>query len=173
MTEKWCACFNLKGSMRGHGVTPGRIISLSIKKLAEKAKSPPCQPRLSQGPLCAPWQPQAVREQIRHSLPAPGCQRVIKVHLGSPRLSQSKKMHSDSSRLSQRDRMYCQAVPSCKSQVNAVDWLVQLSENNNIVKLRQRVRQGNFQQFYQTNNLQSVHYVQALYDFSNCPILVL
>ena len=23
MTEKWCACFNLKGSMRGHGVTAG------------------------------------------------------------------------------------------------------------------------------------------------------
>ena len=70
---------------------PGGIISLSIQKLAEKAKSPPCQPRLSQGPLCPPWQPQAVREQIRHSLPAPGCHRVIKVHLDSPRLSKWAK----------------------------------------------------------------------------------
>ena len=70
---------------------PGCIISLSIQKLAEKAKSPPCQPRLSQGPLCPLWQPQAVREQIRHSLPAPGCHRVIKVHLGSPRLSKWAK----------------------------------------------------------------------------------
>ena len=69
------------------GGGPGGIISLSIKKLAEKAKSPPCQPRLSQGPLCLLWQPQAVREQLRHSLPASGCHRVIKVHLGSPRLS--------------------------------------------------------------------------------------
>ena len=43
---------------------PGGIISLSIQKLAEKAKSPLCQPRLSQGPLCTPWQPLAVTEQI-------------------------------------------------------------------------------------------------------------
>ena len=41
---------------------PAGIISLSIKKLAEKAKSSPCQPRLSQSPLCAPWQPQAVKK---------------------------------------------------------------------------------------------------------------
>ena len=41
-------------------MVPAGIISLSIKKLAEKAKSPPCQPRLSQGSLCAPRQPQAV-----------------------------------------------------------------------------------------------------------------
>ena len=37
--------------------SPACIISLSIKKLAEKAKSPPCQPRLSHSPLCAPCQP--------------------------------------------------------------------------------------------------------------------
>ena len=44
-------------SFPGTWGSPGGIISLSIKKLAEKAKSPPCQPRLSHGPLCAPWQP--------------------------------------------------------------------------------------------------------------------
>ena len=48
------------------------IISLSIQKLAEKANSPPCQPRLSQGPLCTPWQPLAVTEQIWYTLTAPG-----------------------------------------------------------------------------------------------------
>ena len=51
----------------------GRIISLSIKKLAEKAESPPCQPWLSQSPLCTPWQPQAVRVKIRCIKEAPGC----------------------------------------------------------------------------------------------------
>ena len=48
---------------------PGCIISLSIQKLAEKAKSPPCQPRLSQSPLCAMC---ILAEQIRYTLAAPG-----------------------------------------------------------------------------------------------------
>ena len=70
----------------------GGIISLSIKKLAEKAKSPPCQPRLAQGPLplCAPWQPQAVREQIRYTLAAPGCQKRQNLPPDSPKLSESQ-----------------------------------------------------------------------------------
>ena len=50
------------GTMTGSLGRAGCIISLSIKKLEEKVKSPPCQPRLSKSPLCAPWQPQAVRE---------------------------------------------------------------------------------------------------------------
>ena len=69
---------------------PGCIISLSIQKLAEKAKSPPCQPRLSQSPLCAPWQPQAVREQIRYTLAAPGCQEGQNLPPDSPKLSESQ-----------------------------------------------------------------------------------
>ena len=68
----------------------GGIISLSIKKLAERAKSSLCQPRLSQSPLCAPWQPQAVTVQIRCTLAAPGCQKGQNLPPGSPKLSESQ-----------------------------------------------------------------------------------
>ena len=69
---------------------PEGIISLSIQKLAEKAKSPPCQPRLSQGPLCAFCQPQAVTEQIRYTLAAPGCQEGQNIPPDSPNLLESQ-----------------------------------------------------------------------------------
>ena len=53
---------------------PARIISLSIKKLSEMAKSSPYQPRLSNSPLCAPWQPQAVKRGKICPLIAPSYQ---------------------------------------------------------------------------------------------------
>ena len=95
-------CFRSKKSLRGLGwvdklgqtLCSGGIISLSIKKLAERAKSPPCQPRLLQCPLCEPWQPQAVTGSIMCTLAAPGCHRVNKIHPGSPRLLKGAKSDS-------------------------------------------------------------------------------